>query len=168
VSTEVPDVYDDLSFYVPCEHPTRYRGVEIRGATYELWSPNSDGIDYYPGAPLKEPVDSFDATSRYHDGRLGLHDWTLHPQHFYAKHPWLGFCLCPPVGVRDWGIGHLWQGVPQRVTYDMDMDASDQSMDQLCARNPFNALVLEPLVTVESPDQAEVDESLSGSDSGSD
>jgi hypothetical protein len=50
----------------------------------------------------------------------------------------------------------------------MDMDASDQSMDQLRVRDPFNALVLEPLVTVESPDQAEVDESLSGSDSGSD
>jgi hypothetical protein len=66
------------------------------------------------------------------------------------------------------GIGHLWQGVPQRVTYDMDMDASDQSMDQLHVRDPFNVLVLEPLVTVESPDQAEVDESLSGSDSGSD
>jgi hypothetical protein len=61
----------------------------------------------------------------------------------------------------------MWQGVPQRVTYDMDMDASDQSI-QLRVRDPFNALVLEPLVTVESPDQAEVDESLSGSDGGSD
>jgi len=102
VYREVPDVYDDLSFYVPCEQPLRVRGVEIRGTTYELWSPNSDAIDYYPGAPLKEPVDSFDATSRYQDGRLGPHDWTLHPQHFYAKRPWLGFCLCPPVDVRDW------------------------------------------------------------------
>ena len=102
VYREVPDVYDDLSFYVPCQSPIHIRGVEIRGTTYELWSPNSDRIDYYPGAPLKEPVDSFDATSRYHDGRLGPHDWSLHPQHFYAKRPWLGFCLRPPVDVRDW------------------------------------------------------------------
>jgi len=65
-------------------------------------SPNSDNIDYYPGTPLKEPVVLYGATSRYHDGRLGPHDWTLHPQHFYAKRAWLGFCLCPPVGVRDW------------------------------------------------------------------
>jgi hypothetical protein len=68
------------------------------------------------------------------------------------------------------GIGHLWQGVPQRVTYDMDMDAEpeDGSMGQIHVRDPPNALVLEPLVTVESPDQAEVDKSLSGSDNGSD
>jgi hypothetical protein len=102
VYKEVPDVYDDLSFYVPCQTPIHIRCVEIRDTTYELWSPNSDRIDYYPGAPLKEPVDSFDATSCYHDGRLGPHDWTLHPQHFYAKRPWLGFCSCPPVDVRDW------------------------------------------------------------------
>jgi hypothetical protein len=82
LSTEVPDVYDALTFYVPCEHPTCIRGVQIRGATYEFWSPNSDGIDYYPGAPLKEPVDLFDATSRYHDGRLG-------PQHLMLSvHGW--------------------------------------------------------------------------------
>jgi len=102
VYREVPGVYDGLSLYVPCENPIRVRGVEIRGTTYEVWSPNSDSIGYYPGAPLKEPVVSYGATSRYHDGRLGPHDRALHPQHFYSKRPWLGFCLCPPVGVRDW------------------------------------------------------------------
>jgi hypothetical protein len=45
VYREVPDVYNDLSFYVPCETPIHIRRVEIRNATYELWSPNSDRID---------------------------------------------------------------------------------------------------------------------------
>lgn len=68
------------------------------------------------------------------------------------------------------GIGHLWQGVPQRVTYDMDVDSEPED-DSLCrarGMDSFNvqANALEPLV--DSPDQAEVDESLSGSDSGSD
>jgi hypothetical protein len=68
------------------------------------------------------------------------------------------------------GIGHLWQGVPQRVTYDMDMDAEpeDDSISQARVGDPLGVLALEPLVTVESPDQAEVDESLSDSGSGSD
>jgi len=66
------------------------------------------------------------------------------------------------------GIGHLWQGVPQRVTYNMDVDAEpeDDGMGQTRVCEPFNGQVLEPLV--EGPDQAEVDESLSGSDSDSD
>jgi hypothetical protein len=66
------------------------------------------------------------------------------------------------------GIGHLWQGVPQRVTYDMDMDAEpeDDSISQAHIRDPFNVLALELLVMVESPDQAEGDESLSYSGSG--
>ena len=66
------------------------------------------------------------------------------------------------------GIGHLWQGVPQRVMYDMDVDTEpeDDSMGEAHVKDPFNVQVLQPLV--ESPDQAEVDESLSSSDSDSD
>lgn len=102
VYNEVPEVYDELSFYVPCEKVLHVRGAQIGDKTYKLWSPNSESIDYYPGAPLKGLLVSYDTTSCYPDGKLGPHDWSLHPQHFYDRRPWLPFCQAPPTHVLDW------------------------------------------------------------------
>jgi hypothetical protein len=81
IYSAIPPVNDELSFYLPCKKALYARAVEIDGSIYELWSPNSNTIEYYPGSPLKEPLTSYDASYIFHDGRLGPHDWSLHPQH---------------------------------------------------------------------------------------
>ena len=99
-----PEVYDGLSFYIPCEKPLCCRAIEIGGNIYEVWSPNCTTLDFYPGTPLKESESlTWNILSPgYPDGRLGPKDWTIHPQHFSEKHPWWGFCQCPPEDLRDW------------------------------------------------------------------
>jgi hypothetical protein len=98
----IPPVNDHLSFYLPCKKALYACAVEIHGDIYELWSPNANVTEYYPGSPLKEPLASYDASYHYHDGRLGPHHWSLHPQHFYPTHLWLGFCLSPCLDIHDW------------------------------------------------------------------
>ena len=96
-------VYDGLSFRVPSIHPVYSRGVTIRDLSYEVWSPNSEKVDYYPGTPAeKEQLQSYYPSVNYFDGCLGPQDWSLHPQHFYPKSPWLGFCRCPQYKLSDW------------------------------------------------------------------
>lgn len=100
--SEPPEVYDGLSFYVPQIKPLYQGSVQIADAIYEVWSPNSTTIDYYPGAPLAGPLHAQLRKPCYHDGRLGPHDWTLHPQHYYEKYPWFGFCRNPQNDILEW------------------------------------------------------------------
>jgi hypothetical protein len=98
VYQEHPVVYDGLSFYVPATEPVYRRMVKIKDTFYELWSPNCDKVDFYPGAPLSEVIPSYHyPPDHYIDGRLGPRDWSLHPQHFNPDAPWLGFCQSPPI-----------------------------------------------------------------------
>jgi hypothetical protein len=97
VYQEPPVVYDQLAFYVPTTEPTCSRTVQIEDTFYEVWSPNCDKVDFYPGAPLNTVLPSYHTPPfHYIDGRLGPRDWTLHPQHFNPKAPWLGFSQRPP------------------------------------------------------------------------
>ena len=101
VYQELPTVYDMLSFYVPVTEPACRRTVKIADTFYEVWSPNCDKVDFYPGAPLTNVLSSWHSPPyRYIDGRLGPRDWSLHPQHFNPDAPWLGFCQSPPTAER--------------------------------------------------------------------
>lgn len=72
---------------------------------YELWSPNANYHEFYPGSPLDNDhiiAASHQSDFAFPDGRLGPYDWSLHPQHFSLSAPWLGFCRRPPTGVSHW------------------------------------------------------------------
>lgn len=69
---------------------------------YELWSPNSDRVDFYPGTSPEDEVLPAWSQDSFADGRIGPHDWSLHPQHFTVVAPWLGFCRRPRGYLRSW------------------------------------------------------------------
>jgi hypothetical protein len=73
------------------------KDLKIADTFYEVWSPNCDKVDFYPRAPLTTDLASYHHLPlSYIDGCLGPQDWTLHPQYFNSKAPWLGFCQHPP------------------------------------------------------------------------
>ncbi|KAJ3490759.1 hypothetical protein NLJ89_g11406 [Agrocybe chaxingu] len=58
-------------------------------------------MQFYPGPQVLSTASTPPALP-FPDGRLGLNDWSLHPQHFSPRLPWLGFCRRQPYPVKKW------------------------------------------------------------------
>jgi hypothetical protein len=75
VYQEPPVVYDQLSFYVPVMEPANRHTVKIEDTFHEVWSPNCDKVDFYPGAPLTEVLPAYHYPPfHFIDRRLGTRD----------------------------------------------------------------------------------------------
>ncbi len=77
---------------IPGTSPKVARDVSIAGRRFELWSPNSRRLPFYPG--IKTPgVDLEDLSQgkKSYDGHLGPLDPTYHPQHYQPRRPYLPF-----------------------------------------------------------------------------
>ncbi|KAF7422736.1 hypothetical protein PC9H_010893 [Pleurotus ostreatus] len=77
---------------IPGDYPKVARDVTIAGRRFEIWSPNSRRLPFYPG--IKAPgVDLEDLAKgkRRYDGHLGPLDPTYHPQHYQPRRPYLPF-----------------------------------------------------------------------------
>ncbi|KAJ8690414.1 hypothetical protein PTI98_011842 [Pleurotus ostreatus] len=77
---------------IPGDYPKVARDVTIAGRRFEIWSPNSRRLPFYPG--IKSPgVDLEDLAKgkRRYDGHLGPLDPTYHPQHYQPRRPYLPF-----------------------------------------------------------------------------
>jgi hypothetical protein len=100
---DLPEIYDGLSFIIPCTKPLKQRMIEMEGVLYEVWSPNSTTSDFYPGALREdEPPEAHKILDYYPDGRHGPKDFSFHPQHFRQEKPWLGFCRYGVLDDCDW------------------------------------------------------------------
>ncbi|KDQ27173.1 hypothetical protein PLEOSDRAFT_158910 [Pleurotus ostreatus PC15] len=74
------------------DQPKSSGDVSIAGRRFELWSPNSRRLPFYPG--IKTPgVDLEDLARgrKRYDGHLGPLDPTYHPQHYQPSRPYLPF-----------------------------------------------------------------------------
>ena len=92
------EVDDDIAFYIPSSHPGISRTIRLNNDFYEVWSPNSNAMDFYPGKPLVRK----DLPYAFADGRMGPNDWTIHPQPFSSATPWWGFCRVAPLISDNW------------------------------------------------------------------
>ena len=98
----LPLVDDSLSFNLPRFRQHSGQLVAVGHRIWELWSPNSAQVAFYPGVPptnfqLCLPSDE---TQRRYDGHLGRHDYTVSPQLLSEEHPWRGFILRQEVGFK--------------------------------------------------------------------
>lgn len=89
----MPSIYDAMHFFLPPFCVRSLRLVKINDRRWELWSPNSERLEFYPGLrsmelDLENPMDK--GLMRC-DGHLGRFDPTVSPQHFDPAQPWLGF-----------------------------------------------------------------------------
>ncbi|KAF4588085.1 hypothetical protein EYR38_010050 [Pleurotus pulmonarius] len=77
---------------LPGISPKVARDITIAGRRFELWSPNSRRLPFYPGikAPGVDLEDLAQGKKRY-DGHLGPLDPTYHPQHYQPRRPYLPF-----------------------------------------------------------------------------
>ena len=88
-----PYIDDGLSFDLPYFSSYAGRLVEIEGRVWELWSPNSSRLPFFPGERdldcplLVNPL----SRNRRCDGHLGRFDFTVSPQCY--EHPWRAFVL---------------------------------------------------------------------------
>jgi hypothetical protein len=98
VYSQPPEVDDEITFYIPSSQPAISRTIQLNNAFYEVWSPNSSNMDFYPG----KPVERKDLSYNFADGRIGPNDWSIHPQPFSSATPWWGFCRIAPLTASDW------------------------------------------------------------------
>lgn len=79
-------------FIIPGDKPKVARDVTLAGRRFEIWSPNSRRLPFYPGikAPGVDLEDLAKGKKRY-DGHLGPLDPTYHPQHYQSRRPYLPF-----------------------------------------------------------------------------
>jgi hypothetical protein len=90
---EIPRVLSSLTYYLPNFTLCHRRDVEIADERWELWSPNSSRVAYFPGTidhKFLEQVKDYPASRRF-DGSLGRFEFTRFPQVFDQNRPWLGF-----------------------------------------------------------------------------
>lgn len=94
----LPVVHDGLDFFIPPQSLANLRHIAIGNRRWEIWSPNSSTIAYYPGLPPSNYTwrSDSDPSQRRIDGSLGRFDYTLCPQHYVASKPWLPFIATPP------------------------------------------------------------------------
>ncbi|KAF8997732.1 hypothetical protein BDQ17DRAFT_844356 [Cyathus striatus] len=105
VYSHLPTVFDGLSFYFSCSAITSKNiKFETKSGDYwfQVWSPNAKTMDFYPGYTKHLPSAFEIKEPSFPDGRLGPHDWSLHPQHYNNERPWIHFCRRTPLGVKDW------------------------------------------------------------------
>ena len=88
----LPTVDDALAYVLPPFSLASRRLVQVGQRLWELWSPNSDRVEYYPGVP--EPDFSFeeeDSRNRRADGHCGRFDPTVTPQVLDPARLWFPF-----------------------------------------------------------------------------
>ncbi|KAF8176555.1 hypothetical protein BJ912DRAFT_1063872 [Pholiota molesta] len=89
----VPVLYDALSYWLPPFNLASSRIVAVGKRMWELWSPNSSTLAYYPG--LKGPEFNLGVESeeqyRRCDGHLGRFDPTISPQILIPSKLWYPF-----------------------------------------------------------------------------
>jgi hypothetical protein len=98
----LPLVNDTLRFDLPRFRQHSGRLVAVGQRVWELWSPNSAQVAFYPGVPptnfqLSPPSDE---RQRRYDGHLGRYDYTVSPQLLSEERPWRGFILRQEVGFK--------------------------------------------------------------------
>ncbi|KAF8220229.1 hypothetical protein L208DRAFT_1335083, partial [Tricholoma matsutake] len=76
--------------------------VAVRHRVWELWSPNSAQVMFYPGVPPADfqLVCPSDEMQQRYDGHLGRYDYTVSPQLLSAQHPWCIFILRQELGFK--------------------------------------------------------------------
>ncbi|KAF8157745.1 hypothetical protein K438DRAFT_1777081 [Mycena galopus ATCC 62051] len=97
-----PPLIDD-TFTLRLPKPGTNFGREVRTSLsghdrrFELWSPNSVQLPYYPGirSSVLELRLSESLEQRRYDGKLGRFDPTLAPQYYDRRRPWLGMLVAP-------------------------------------------------------------------------
>ena len=99
---QLPLIDDSLSFKFPRFRQHSGRLVAVGRRVWELWSPNSSQISFYPGVPppnlqLTCPPEE---TQRRFDGHLGPYDYTVSPQVLSEQRPWHGFILRQASGFK--------------------------------------------------------------------
>ncbi|KAF8658391.1 hypothetical protein AX16_002000 [Volvariella volvacea WC 439] len=94
-----PFVYDELDFHIPAPHRST-RCVRTPDGYFELWSPNSEMRQLYPGYGPLLPACHTNDTIQFYDGHMGPRDWSLYLQHFHSTLPWIGFCRLPPLDIK--------------------------------------------------------------------
>jgi hypothetical protein len=98
----LPVVDDTLGFNLPRFRQHSGRLVAAGSRVWELWSPNSSQVAFYPGVPppnLQLCIPSDERQRRY-DGHLGRFDSTLFPQLLSEQRPWRGFILRQESGFK--------------------------------------------------------------------
>ncbi|KAJ7803925.1 hypothetical protein B0H13DRAFT_2388707 [Mycena leptocephala] len=95
------------------------REVELDGRRYEIWSPNSLQIPYYPGVRPRASklLPSSAKEQRRVDGQLGRFDPTISPQYFDTRRPWLAFLPSPGCPVDEdeaqfTPVHDVWESTP--------------------------------------------------------
>jgi len=97
-----PVVDDTLGFNLPRFRQHSGHLVAVGHCIWELWSPNSSQVAFYPGVPppnLQLCIPSDERQRRY-DGHLGRFDATFSPQLLSEQRPWRGFILRPESGFK--------------------------------------------------------------------
>ncbi|KAF8185101.1 hypothetical protein K438DRAFT_1766198 [Mycena galopus ATCC 62051] len=97
-----PPLIDD-AFTLRLPEPGTNFGREVRTSSdgharrFELWSPNSVQLPYYPGvrSSVLDLRLSDSLEQRRYDGQLGRFDPTLAPQYYDRRHPWRGMLAAP-------------------------------------------------------------------------
>jgi len=89
--TDGPVLQDHLDYFIPPFHVISSRLVVFGKRLFELWSPNSTQMPFYPGvqdpkfkAGLEAPL-----SQRQCNGHIGRFDPTTSPQHYNPQYPWL-------------------------------------------------------------------------------
>jgi hypothetical protein len=98
----LPLVDDTLRFKLPRFRQHSGRLVASGRHVWELWSPNSSQVAFYPGV---SPTDfqlscCSDEMQRRYDGHLGRYDPTVSPQLLSERTPWRGFILRQASGFK--------------------------------------------------------------------
>ncbi|KAJ7077363.1 hypothetical protein C8R43DRAFT_1143541 [Mycena crocata] len=71
--------------------PRSGRSICVAGQQYRMESPNSNQTPYYPGSGVQVSDVCGLPARRFFDGQLGPGDYSLSPQFFCPKKPWLPF-----------------------------------------------------------------------------
>ena len=98
----LPIVDDTLPFNLPRFRQHSGRLVAVGHRVWELWSPNSAQVAFYPGVPPTnlQLIPPPDERQRRYDGHLGRYDYTVSPQLLSEERPWRGFILRQEVGFK--------------------------------------------------------------------
>lgn len=94
----IPRVTSGLTYYLPKFSLCHRRDVQIEDKRWELWSPNSPRIAYFPGKmdPKFPQEVAKDPACRRFDGSLGRFEFTRFPQQFDPDRPWLAMVRRSP------------------------------------------------------------------------
>ncbi|KAF4586571.1 hypothetical protein EYR40_010583 [Pleurotus pulmonarius] len=117
---------------IPGTSPKVAQDVSLAGRRFELWSPNSRGLPFYPGikTPSVDLEDLAQGKKRY-DGHLGPLDPTYHPQHYQLWRSYLPMSQLRPLVLSEGElVGHV-RRLPSTVPLAGSLSLSNRQGYQL-------------------------------------